>query len=73
MRFERRGGQAPVERVAGDHTAPLAIEAILKAGSYDLGPKSGRIEDPAVWTPAKIAARAKALTGDKGPAGDFSD
>jgi fructose/tagatose bisphosphate aldolase len=54
-------------------TAPLAIEAILKAGSHDLGPKSGRIEDPAGWTPAKIAARAKALTGDKGPAGDFSD
>jgi fructose/tagatose bisphosphate aldolase len=54
-------------------TGPLAIEAILKAGSHDLGPKSGRIEDPAGWTPAKIAARAKALTGDKGPAGDFSD
>ncbi len=54
-------------------TAPLAIEAILKAGSHDLGPKSGRIEDPAGWTPEKIAARAKALTGDKGPAGDFSD
>jgi fructose-bisphosphate aldolase class II len=54
-------------------TAPLAIEAILKAGSYDLGPKSGRIEDPAAWTSAKIAARAKALTGEKGPAGDFSD
>lgn len=54
-------------------TAPLAIEAILKAGSHDLGPKSGRIEDPSEWTPAKIAARAKALTGEKGPAGDFSD
>jgi hypothetical protein len=25
-------------------TAPLGIEAILKAGSYDLGPKSTRIE-----------------------------
>lgn len=54
-------------------TAPLAIEAILKAGSHDLGPKCGRIEDPAAWTSEKIAARAKALTGDKGPAGDFSD
>jgi len=54
-------------------TAPLAIEALLKAGSYDLGPKCGRIEDPAAWTPAKIAERAKHLTGDKGPAGDFSD
>jgi len=54
-------------------TAPLAIEAILKAGSYDLGAKSGRIEDPAAWTSARIAARAKALTGEKGPTGDFSD
>ena len=31
-------------------TAPLAIEAILEAGSYDLGPKATRIEDPAEWT-----------------------
>jgi fructose-bisphosphate aldolase, class II len=54
-------------------TAPLAIEAILKAGTYDLGPKCGRIEDPAAWTPEKIAQRARRLAGDKGPAGDFSD
>jgi fructose/tagatose bisphosphate aldolase len=54
-------------------TAPLAIEAILKAGSHDLGPKAKRIEDPAGWTPEKIAERAKHLTGDKGPGGDFSD
>ncbi len=54
-------------------TAPLAFEAILKAGSHDLGPKCGRIEDPQEWTPEKIAAKAKALAGDKGPAGDFSD
>jgi hypothetical protein len=54
-------------------TAALGIEAILKAGSHDLGPKCARIEDPAAWTPEKIAAKAKALTGDKGPAGDFSD
>ena len=30
-------------------TAPLAIEAILKAGSYNLGPKARRIEKPADW------------------------
>ncbi len=54
-------------------TAPLAIEAILLAGSHDLGPKAKRIEDPAAWTPEKIVERAKALTGDKGPQGDFSD
>jgi len=40
-------------------TAPLGIEAILKAGSYDLGPKSTRIEDPAQWTEDQIRERAK--------------
>jgi len=54
-------------------TAPLALEAILKAGSFDLGPKSGRIEDPAEWTEEKIVERAKALSTDKGAAGDFDD
>jgi fructose-bisphosphate aldolase, class II len=54
-------------------TAPLAIEAILKAGSHDLGPKIGCIEDPAEWTPEKITARAAGLGGDKGPAGNFDD
>jgi fructose-bisphosphate aldolase class II len=57
---------------AGD-TAPLAIEAILETGSYDLGPKTTRIEDPAEWTESKIRQRAAALKGDKGPAGDFED
>jgi fructose-bisphosphate aldolase, class II len=54
-------------------TAPLAIEAILKAGTYDLGPKVERMEDPAEWTPEKIKKRAKSLDGDKGPAGNFDD
>ena len=54
-------------------TAPLAIEAILKAGSYDVGPKGGQIEDPAHWTEARIKERAKSLGGDKGPAGNFDD
>ncbi len=54
-------------------TAPLAIEAILKAGSYDLGPKGKKIENPADWTPAKIAEKAKLLDGDKGTAGNFDD
>ncbi len=54
-------------------TAPLAVDAILGAGSHDLGPKAGRIEDPARWTPAMIAEKARLLTGDKGPEGDFSD
>jgi fructose-bisphosphate aldolase class II len=54
-------------------TAPLALEAILKAGSHDLGPKGKRIEDPAAWTREKIAEKASALDADKGPAGDFDD
>ncbi len=54
-------------------TAPLGIEAILKAGSYDLGPKGKRIEDPAEWTEEKIREGAKAISSDKGPAGDFDD
>ena len=57
---------------AGD-TAPLAVEAILAAGSYDLGPKVGRIEDPADWTEEKIVERAKTLDTDKGAAGNFDD
>ncbi len=54
-------------------TAPLGIEAILEAGSFDLGPKGRRIEDPAEWTEAKIREKASHLKGDKGPEGDFSD
>ena len=39
-------------------TAPLAIDAILTAGSYDLGPKTDRQEDPSEWTEDKIIGRA---------------
>jgi fructose-bisphosphate aldolase, class II len=54
-------------------TAPLAIEAILRAGSYDPGPKVGRLEDPTEWTAEMIAQKAKTLDGDSGPAGNFDD
>jgi len=57
---------------AGD-TAPLAIKAILEAGSHDPGAKSSRIEDPDNWTTEKIIERAAAITSDKGPEGDFDD
>lgn len=57
---------------AGD-TAPLAIETILEAGSYDLGPKGTRMEDPAEWTEAKIQERAASLSTKKDPQGDFDD
>ena len=54
-------------------TAPLALETIIEAGSYDIGPKAERIEDPAEWTEEKIREKAKAITSDKGPSGDFDD
>jgi len=54
-------------------TASLAIEAILKAGSYDLGSKVTRKESPAEWTESKIAERASRFGADKGPAGKFDD
>jgi len=57
---------------AGD-TAPLAVEAILSAGSYDLGPKAARMEDPNEWTEAKIRDMASKMDTDKGPEGDFDD
>ena len=54
-------------------TTPLALEAILKAGSYDLGPKAKRIEDPAEWTESKLVEKAKLLNADKGAKGNFDD
>jgi fructose-bisphosphate aldolase, class II len=57
----------------GHDTAGLAIEAILKAGSYDLGPKAHRIEDPAEWTEEKIKKKGTSLASDKGPAGNYED
>ncbi|MGB9711707.1 MAG: class II fructose-bisphosphate aldolase [Dissulfurimicrobium sp.] len=55
------------------NSAPLAIDAILSTGSYDLGPKASRVEDPADWTEDKIRQRAKGLNTNKGPAGSFDD
>jgi fructose-bisphosphate aldolase class II len=54
-------------------TAPLGIEAILKANSYDMGSKADRIEDPGEWTEEKIHEKAKEIDSDKGPEGDFED
>ena len=54
-------------------TAPLGVEAILKAGSYDLGVKAERVEDPAAWTEEKIRQKAALINSDKGPEGDFED
>ncbi|MCK5227968.1 MAG: class II fructose-bisphosphate aldolase, partial [Desulfobulbaceae bacterium] len=56
-----------------EDTAPLGVEEILKANSFDLGAKVDRIEDPAEWTEEKIIERAGTLITDKGPEGDFDD
>lgn len=53
-------------------TAPLGVEAILKAGSYDLGPKGIPIEDPAAWTVEKILAQTRQKT-ETTPAGKYDD
>jgi fructose-bisphosphate aldolase class II len=54
-------------------TAPLAVEAILKKDSYNLGPKVRRKENPDEWTESKITDRASHLGIDKGSAGKFDD
>ncbi len=55
-------------------TAPLGMEAILEAGSYDVGVKGKRIEDPGEWTRDKILDRAKKLHKDEGGAkGNYDD
>jgi fructose-bisphosphate aldolase class II len=56
-----------------EDTAPLAVEAILSEGAYDLGPKVGRIEDPAQWTEEMIRKRAAGIDSNKGPEGRFDD
>jgi fructose-bisphosphate aldolase, class II len=57
----------------GTDTAQRAIEAILESGSYDLGFKAGRIEDPKEWTVGKIRQRSLTLNVDKGPSGNYED
>ncbi|MCF8061364.1 MAG: class II fructose-bisphosphate aldolase [Deltaproteobacteria bacterium] len=56
-----------------ENAAPLATGAILEAGSYDLGPKGSRIEDPSDWSEERIREKASTLERDRGPAGDFED
>jgi fructose-bisphosphate aldolase, class II len=54
-------------------TARFGVEAVLEAGSYDIGPKTGRIESLENWTEVKIRERAAYLATDKGPQGNFDD
>ena len=54
-------------------TAPLAYDAIFKAGSHDPGAKAESIEKKEEWTEAKIREKGATLDSDKGPEGDFDD
>ena len=54
-------------------TAPYAIEAILKAGSYNVGSRGKRIEKKEDWTVGKIREKGKLLNPAKGPEGNFED
>jgi len=54
-------------------TAAMAVETILETGSYDPGPKSSRIENPAEWSREEIIRRAAELDVNEGPEGDFDD
>jgi fructose/tagatose bisphosphate aldolase len=56
-----------------ENTAPIAIDLILETGSYDLGPKATRIEDPNQWTEKLIREKAALINTDKGSTGDFDD
>ena len=57
----------------GKDSAPVAVQKIIEAGSYDPGAKAGRIEAPAQWTPEKISERAASIASDKGAKGNFDD
>jgi fructose/tagatose bisphosphate aldolase len=54
-------------------TADYVINEILEKGGHDPGPKASKIEDPNEWTKEKIVEKAKLITSDKGPDGDFDD
>ncbi len=54
-------------------SAPLAIDAIIKAGSYDVGVQAEKLADPSEWTEEKIRERAAKLVINSGPEGDFDD
>ena len=73
QRVEEFAYKMMTEVFNAEDTAPLALDAILAAGSSDLKPKAGRIENPGEWTDAKIIERAKSLNTDKGSKGDFDD
>ncbi|CAN2039270.1 fructose-bisphosphate aldolase, class II [Candidatus Magnetomoraceae bacterium gMMP-15] len=56
-----------------ENTASLAIEEILRAGSYDIGSDAERIEDPTDWTESKIIEKGIEITNNESIEGNFDD
>ena len=56
-----------------EDTAPIVVEAILAAGTYDPGSRASRIENPDDWTPDKILEKGAKIVRDRGAEGDFED
>ncbi len=54
-------------------TAETALDNILRAESFDMGPKASTLEDSTAWTEEKLRERAGSINADKGPEGDFDD
>lgn len=54
-------------------TAPLAIDEILSAGTYQPPPKTTQIEKREAWTVDQIRARAATLIQTESPEGDYDD
>ncbi|MBU0991138.1 MAG: class II fructose-bisphosphate aldolase [Proteobacteria bacterium] len=54
-------------------SAPIAIDMILKKGSYDPGPKAKQIESSSDWTTGDIMRKASLIDSNKGPEGNFDD
>ena len=54
-------------------TAPLVIEEIINAGSFEPAPKAEQVEDPTEWTEEKLIEKAKSIDSDKVEEGDFDD
>jgi fructose-bisphosphate aldolase, class II len=54
-------------------TAPIAVNAILDAGTFDPGPRASRTENPDEWTPEKIREKGDRIVRDRGEKGDFED
>ncbi len=54
-------------------TADIVYDLIGSAETCDPGPKAKRIETPEDWTREKILEKAKSISSNKGPKGDFDD